>query len=96
MAAKTLRELFASELRDMYDGERQLTRALPKMGKATESEELQAALTTNLQETERQVARPRASISQDRRIGPRQEVRWDSGHRGRGQDSDGGIRGPAA
>lgn len=27
MAAKTLRELFVEELRDMYDGEKQLTRA---------------------------------------------------------------------
>ena len=43
MAAKTLRELFVEELRDMYDGEKQLTRALTKMAKASESAELQTA-----------------------------------------------------
>lgn len=57
MAAKTLRELFVSELRDMYDGERQLTRALPKMAKAAESQELEAAFTSHFQETEKQVTR---------------------------------------
>jgi ferritin-like metal-binding protein YciE len=57
MAAKTLRELFVNELRDMYDGERQLTRALPKMAKAAESKELQAAFTSHFQETEKQVTR---------------------------------------
>jgi ferritin-like metal-binding protein YciE len=57
MAAKSLRELFVEELRDMYDGEKQLTRALPKMAKAAESEELQTALTTHLEETENQISR---------------------------------------
>lgn len=57
MAAKSLRELFVEELRDMYDGEKQLTRALPKMAKAAESEELQTAITAHLEETENQVAR---------------------------------------
>jgi ferritin-like metal-binding protein YciE len=57
MAAKSLRELFVEELRDMYDGEKQLTRALPKMAKATESEELRTAFTNHLQETEKQVTR---------------------------------------
>lgn len=57
MAAKSLRELFIEELRDMYDGEKQLTRALPKMAKAAESEHLQAAITSHLEETEHQVAR---------------------------------------
>jgi ferritin-like metal-binding protein YciE len=41
----------------MYDGEKQLTRALPKMAKAAESEELQTAITTHLEETENQIAR---------------------------------------
>jgi ferritin-like metal-binding protein YciE len=57
MAAKTLRELFIEELRDMYDGEKQLTRALPKMAKAADSEDLQAAITNHLEETENQVGR---------------------------------------
>ena len=41
----------------MYDGEKQLTRALPKMAKAAESEELGAAFRSHLQETEKQVTR---------------------------------------
>ena len=57
MAEKTLRELFVEELRDMYDGEKQLTRALPKMAKAAESPELEAAFRSHLQETEKQVTR---------------------------------------
>ena len=57
MAAESLREFFVEELRDMYDGEKQLTRALPKMAKAAESQELRAAFTSHLQETENQVTR---------------------------------------
>ncbi|HEV8316907.1 MAG TPA: ferritin-like domain-containing protein [Vicinamibacterales bacterium] len=57
MSAKSLRELFVEELRDMYDGEKRLTRALPKMARAAESGELQTALRSHLKETERQVTR---------------------------------------
>jgi ferritin-like metal-binding protein YciE len=57
MAAKTLRELFVEEVRDMYDGEKQLTRALPKMAKAAGAEELQVAFNNHLSETEKQVTR---------------------------------------
>ncbi len=57
MAAKSLRELFVEELRDMYDGEKQLTRALTKMAKSAEAEALQEAFTTHLHETEKQITR---------------------------------------
>jgi ferritin-like metal-binding protein YciE len=57
MAAQSLQELFVEELRDMYDGEKRLTKALPKMAKAATSEALQAALTEHLHVTEEQVAR---------------------------------------
>ena len=57
MAASSLQELFVEELRDMYDGEKRLTRALPKMARAAESSALQKALTRHLRETERQVTR---------------------------------------
>jgi hypothetical protein len=39
---KSLRDLFVEELRDMYDGEKQLTRALPKMVRAADSEDLRS------------------------------------------------------
>ena len=57
MPAKSLRELFVEELRDMYDGEKRLTKALPRMAKAAESVELSAAFTNHLRETEKQVQR---------------------------------------
>jgi len=57
MAAKSLQELFVEELRDAYDGEKRLTKALPKMAKAAESDELRAAFTNHLRETERQIQR---------------------------------------
>jgi ferritin-like metal-binding protein YciE len=57
MPAKTLRELFVEELRDMYNGEQQLTRALPRMAKASESSDLRRAFTTHLAETKKQVTR---------------------------------------
>src|SRR5204863_5028196 len=53
----SLQELFVEELRDMYDGEKRLTKALPRMAKAAESEELGAAFTSHLRETEKQVQR---------------------------------------
>jgi ferritin-like metal-binding protein YciE len=57
MPAKSLQELFVEELRDAYDGEKRLTKALPKMAKAAESDELRAAFTNHLRETERQIQR---------------------------------------
>jgi ferritin-like metal-binding protein YciE len=57
MAAKSLQELFVEELRDMYDGEKRLTRALPKMARAATSGELQTAIRSHLRETEKQVTR---------------------------------------
>ena len=57
MAAQSLQELFVEELRDMYDAEKRLTKALPKMAKATEDGPLRAAFTAHLKETERQIAR---------------------------------------
>jgi ferritin-like metal-binding protein YciE len=57
MAAKSLRDLFVEELRDMYDGEKRLLRALPKMAKASESNDLKTAFTKHLKETQGQVRR---------------------------------------
>ena len=42
MSAENLQELFVEELRDIYDAEKQLTKALPKMAKAAESQELRS------------------------------------------------------
>ncbi len=57
MGAKSLQELFVEELRDMYDGEKRLTRALPKLAKAATSTALQTAFRDHARETEGQVTR---------------------------------------
>ena len=57
MAAENLHELFVDELKDIYDAEKQLTKALPKMAKAADSEELRAAFEEHLEITRMQVNR---------------------------------------
>ncbi len=57
MAAENLQELFVEELKDMYDAEKQLTKALPKMAKATDNPELKAAFEEHLAITRMQVGR---------------------------------------
>ena len=48
---KTLHEAFIDELRDAYDAEKQLLKALPKMAKQASSEDLTAAFEAHLEET---------------------------------------------
>src|SRR5437868_8539155 len=52
-----LRETFVEELKDIYDAERQLLKALPKMAKAAQNEELKEAFESHLEETEEHVNR---------------------------------------
>jgi ferritin-like metal-binding protein YciE len=53
----TLHDAFIDELRDTYDAEKQLTKALPKMAKAAKSPELRTALEAHLEETMGQIER---------------------------------------
>jgi len=53
----TLRDLFADELRDVYDAEKQIVKALPKIIKAVTDEQLRDALSAHLDETRGHVAR---------------------------------------
>lgn len=55
--AGTLHDAFIDELRDTYDAERQLTKALPKLAKAASSPELRTAFQTHLEETQGQIKR---------------------------------------
>ena len=59
MAAKqkTLNELFHETLKDVYHAEKQILRALPKMAKAADSDELRQAFETHRDETEGQIGR---------------------------------------
>ena len=55
--AGTLRAAFIDELRDAYDAEKQLTKALPKMAKAASSPKLRSAFEDHLEETRGQIER---------------------------------------
>jgi ferritin-like metal-binding protein YciE len=52
-----LHEVFLDELADIYNAEQQILKALPKMAKAAQSEELREAFEEHLTETEQQVQR---------------------------------------
>jgi len=54
---KSLQDLFLETLKDMYYAEKKILTALPKMAKASQSEELRAAFEKHQAETENQVER---------------------------------------
>src|SRR3954467_343772 len=53
----TLHDAFIDELRDTYDAEKQLTKALPKLAKAAANPKLRQAFETHLEETRGQIDR---------------------------------------
>jgi ferritin-like metal-binding protein YciE len=57
MALESLQDLFLNELKDIYNAEKQIVRALPRMAKAAEAPELSQAFTKHLRETEGHVGR---------------------------------------
>ena len=54
---KTVEDLLADEIKDLYSAEKQLTKAVPKMAKGSKDSTLKAAFTAHLKETEVQVTR---------------------------------------
>jgi len=65
----TLHDAFLDELRDAYDAEKQLTKALPKLAKAATSPDLRAAFESHLEETRGHVERiERAFESLDAKV----------------------------
>ncbi|MFD1329040.1 YciE/YciF ferroxidase family protein [Mycoplana ramosa] len=57
MQSKDLNDLFYDTLRDIFYAEKQILKALPKMARAAQSDELTAAFEKHLDETEMQVER---------------------------------------
>jgi ferritin-like metal-binding protein YciE len=55
--AGTLHDAFIDELRDTYDAEKQLTKALPKLAKASTDPKLRQAFEDHLIETQKQIDR---------------------------------------
>jgi ferritin-like metal-binding protein YciE len=53
----TLHDAFIDELRDSYDSEKQLTKALPKLAKAASNPKLRQAFEAHLKETQGQIGR---------------------------------------
>lgn len=57
MKLSSLRDLYIAELKDLYDGEHRIIKALPKMADAANSPELRDAFQHHLEQTRQQVAR---------------------------------------
>jgi ferritin-like metal-binding protein YciE len=57
MKLESLQDLYIEELRDLYDAEHQLIKALPKVVKAASSPDLKSAFEEHLQVTEQQANR---------------------------------------
>jgi ferritin-like metal-binding protein YciE len=57
MKMESLHDLYISELSDLFNAEKQIIRALPKMVEKAESPELRRALEHHLEETKRHVER---------------------------------------
>jgi len=57
MTKNSLLGLYVDELRDIYNAEKQLTKALPKMAKAATTEELRNGFTEHLEQTRGHVER---------------------------------------
>lgn len=53
----TLRETFLQELADIYDAEKQLVKALPKMAKAAQNDQLREGIEEHLEQTEEHIQR---------------------------------------
>jgi ferritin-like metal-binding protein YciE len=57
MSNQGLKELYVDELKDIYNAENQMVKALPKMAKAASSEELQQGFEQHLEQTRGHVQR---------------------------------------
>jgi ferritin-like metal-binding protein YciE len=57
MKLDTLQKLYTGELRDLYNAENQLLKALPKMAKAASSDDLKDAFEKHLEQTKGHVGR---------------------------------------
>jgi ferritin-like metal-binding protein YciE len=51
MKLNSLHDLYLAELKDLYDGEERITKALPKMAEAANSAELRSAFEQHLEQT---------------------------------------------
>lgn len=64
MQMSNLQDLLVENLKDLYSAETQMLKALPKVAKKVENEQLRQALTMHVKETEQQVKRLEQVLSQ--------------------------------
>jgi ferritin-like metal-binding protein YciE len=57
VAVESLQELYVEELKDLYNAEQQIIKALPKMARAARSPQLRSAFEKHLEETRGQIGR---------------------------------------
>ena len=57
MKLETLKDLYISQLKDLYSAEKQLVKALPKMAKAATNADLSAGFTAHLEQTKEHAVR---------------------------------------
>lgn len=57
MKIKTMDDLFLAQIKDLYDAEKQLVKALPKMAKAASSQKLRQGFQEHLEQTKGHVSR---------------------------------------
>ena len=57
MKINSIEQTLIEELKDLYDAEKQLVKALPKIAKAASSSELKDAINSHLEETKGHVER---------------------------------------
>jgi ferritin-like metal-binding protein YciE len=81
----TFNELLVSQIRDLYDAEKRLTKAIPKLGKAAANDELRTALENHLEETEGHVSRLEQAFE---RLGETPKAKPCAGMRGIIEEGD--------
>jgi ferritin-like metal-binding protein YciE len=82
---ESLTEVLVTELRDLYDAEKRLTKAIPRMAKKSTNGALRKALTDHLKETNRQVRRLEQAF---RQLGERPRGKACAGMRGIIEEGD--------
>jgi ferritin-like metal-binding protein YciE len=81
----SMNALLVDELRDIYDAEKRITKALPKLAKKVTNDDLRSALEQHLQETEGQVTRLEEAFEH---LGERAKAKPCAGMRGIREEGD--------
>lgn len=81
----SMTELLVAEMRDLYDAEKRLTKAIPRMARKASNSALKAALTDHLKETQNQVRRLEQAF---RQLGEKPRAKACAGMRGIVEEGD--------